>query len=267
MSDAPEAGAAGRWAAQLAEWAIPDHIMAQAPESPWRFLPSVFAAPADPGPDTPSRRRAREALPAGGTVLDVGCGGGAAGLALAPGAGRLVGFDQSEELLELFATRAAELGVDHSVIHGSWPEQAAAAPIADVVVSHHVAYNVPALAAFAAALTDHARRRVVVELTDRHPRVGLNHLWRHFWALDRPSGPTADDAVAVLRQAGIEPEVERSPRRYGEHDRARRVAAVRRYLCLPPERDAEVDEVLGGPDDGAPLGDNVTLWWPGRAAS
>jgi len=53
--------AADRWAGRLAGWAIPEHIMVAAPESPWAFSPSLFTAPADPGPDTPSRRRARAA--------------------------------------------------------------------------------------------------------------------------------------------------------------------------------------------------------------
>ena len=71
MTDAAE-----RWQAELAGWAIPDEILAQAPESPWGFPPELFAAPPDPI-DTPSRDRALEALPPGGSVLDVGCGGGA----------------------------------------------------------------------------------------------------------------------------------------------------------------------------------------------
>lgn len=254
--------AAERWAQELAAWAIPDHIMAVAPESPWRFTPSLFTAPAEPGPDTPSRLRAREALRPGDTVLDVGCGGGAAGLALVPPAGRVVGFDQSAELLELFVSRATELGVEHQAIAGNWPEAAPTAPVADVVVSHHVAYNVPDLAGFALALDDHARRRVVVELTGEHPRAGVNHLWRHFWELDRPSGPTADDAVDVVREAGIDPAVERVARTHRRVGRPERVASVRRYLCLPEERDPEIDALLG--PESEPTGDVVTIWWERR---
>ena len=255
--------AAERWADQLGEWAIPERILAGAPESPWTFSPALFAAPADPGPDTPSRRRAREALAEGGTVLDVGCGGGAAGLALAPPAGRVVGFDQSAELLAAFAARATEFGVDHQVLEGRWPDDAGRAPVADVVVCHHVAYNVAGLAAFAAELSSHARRRVVMELTDRHPRSGVNSLWRHFWDLDRPAGPTADDAVAALVEAGIRPGIERSPRLPRAVPRAVRVASVRRYLCLPAERDPEIDALLA--DQPELAGEVVTLWWAGGA--
>lgn len=255
--------AAEHWASELAAWAIPEHIMAQAPESPWAFSPALFRPPAEPTPDTPSRVRAREALPEGGSVLDVGCGGGAAGLALVPPAGRVTGFDQSQELLDLFAARAGELGVEFQAVQGSWPEDAATVGPADVVVTHHVAYNVPDLGGFARELSSHARNRVVMELSSFHPRYGVNHLWRHFWAVDRPEGPTADDAIAVLREVGIEPAVERAPRAGRPIDRERRVASVRRYLCLPPERDAEVDALLG--DDTSARGEVVTLWWDGSA--
>lgn len=255
--------AAERWASQLADWAIPDHIMAVAPESPWEFSPALFTPPVEPVPDTPSRLRAREVLPEGGSVLDVGCGGGAAGLALVPPAARVTGFDQSAELLALFAARAEELGVDFETVQGDWPADAGLVGPAEVVVCHHVAYNVPDLGAFAAALSSHARVRVVVELSDRHPRVGVNHLWRHFWDLERPSGPTADDAVAALEEAGITPAVERFPRMVRKGSREARVASIRRYLCLPAGREPEIAELLG--DDAGDPGEAVTLWWDGTA--
>src|SRR5438270_12567795 len=124
--------AAERWASQLAAWAIPEEIMAQAPESPWEFSPAFFRPPVEPTPDTPSRVRAQEALPEGGSVLDVGCGGGAAGLALVPPAGRVTGFDQSQELLDLFAAGAAERGVDHEAVQGDWPAGASRVGPADL---------------------------------------------------------------------------------------------------------------------------------------
>jgi SAM-dependent methyltransferase len=252
------------WASELAAWAIPDHIMAQATESPWEFSPALFKPPPPgPIPDTPSRIRAREALPDGGSVLDVGCGGGAAGLALVPPAGRVNGFDQSQDLLDLFAGRAGELGIEFEVVQGSWPEDAGQVGPADVVVTHHVAYNVPGLAAFATELTSHARNRVVMELSGQHPRAGVNDLWRHFWDVERPSGPTADDAIAVLREAGIEPSVERVSRENRSINHEARVTSLRRYLCLPPEREGEVAELLK--DRPAPAGEAVTLWWDGSA--
>jgi SAM-dependent methyltransferase len=257
--------AAEHWAAELAAWAIPEHIRAQAPESPWAFSPAVFRPPTEPTPDTVSRVRAREALPDGGSVLDVGCGGGAAGLSLVPPAGHVTGFDQSLELLDVFAAAAAQLGVAFATVHGSWPADAGSVGPADVVVTNHVAYNIPDLAAFAVALGAHARRRVVMELSSEHPRAGANDLWRHFWGVDRPTGPNADDAVAVLREAGIEPHVERSPRAaWRPYNREAQVASLRRYLCLPAERDPEIDALLD--DHPRQAGEAVTLWWPGAGS-
>ena len=259
-----ETTAAERWASELAAWALPDHIMAQAPESPWEFSPALFRPPVEPTPDTPSRLRAHEALPEGGSVLDVGCGGGAAGLALVPPAGRVTGFDQSRELLDLFVSWAVEIGVAHEAVQGTWPDDAAGVGAADVVVSHHVAYNVADLGAFAAELTAHARNRVVMELSSRHPRHGLNDLWRRFWDVDRPEGPTADDAIELLTDAGLEVSVERSPRVNRSIPDEARVASVRKYLCLPAERDPEIAALLA---DRPVVGEAVTLWWDGAAQS
>src|SRR5436309_592020 len=117
------------------------------------------AAHAEP---TPSNRRALEAVPEGGTVLDVGCGAGAASLPLARRSSRLIGVDSSAEMLEAFVERARAAGVEAETIEGVWPDIADQAPAADVVVCHHVFYNAPNLTTFAQGLGDHARTRVVV---------------------------------------------------------------------------------------------------------
>jgi hypothetical protein len=158
-------------------------------------------------------------------------------------------------------------------IEGAWPDVADRTPDADVVVCHHVFYNVPDLRSFASALSEHARRRVVVELTVDHPLSNLGPLWLRFHGLARPTQPTADDAVAVLEEAGIAPEREDwdAPRPGGFDTRAELVAMVRRLLCLSQERDAEIDEALGDrPLDrdgkwGFPDRPVSTLWWAGTA--
>ena len=262
--------AAERWADQLAGWAIPPEILAAAPESPWAFSPSLFRAPdPDDGDDSPSLRRALEALDEGGTLLDVGAGAGAAGLpvAVAGRAARITAVDQSADMLAALASRADQLGVRHVEVVGRWPDVASAVPAADVVVCHHVFYNVSDLVPFALALTDHARRRVVVELTATHPRTSQTALWRRFHNLSRPAGPSADDARAVLTEAGLEVSAEAflAPPRPARN-RAEWVALVRRHLCLCPEKDPEIDDLL--PDD-AELGPRqvVALWWPGARAA
>ncbi len=264
----PVTTAARHWADQLAGWGIPPEILAAAPESPWGLRPSMFRA-SDPDEESagPSSRLALEALPEGGTLLDVGAGGGAASLpvAVAGRTSQVRAVDESVDMLAELAGRAEELGVDHVEVVGKWPDVAAAVPAADVVVCSHVFYNVADLAPFALALTDHARRRVVVELTTTHPRSGQAWLWKHFHDLNRPHGPTADDAVAVLSEAGLDVASEAflAPPRPGG-DRAEWVAMVRRALCLAAERDPEIDGVLPAQSELGPR-EVVALWWPGSA--
>jgi SAM-dependent methyltransferase len=204
------------------------------------------------------------ALPPNGTVLDVGCGGGAASLALVPHVGLIVGVDERAVALAELAAACAERGVACTEVLGAWPGVAGALSAADVVVCHHVAYNVADLAGFAEALTTHARRRVVLELGASHPLTPLAPLWRHFWNLDRPSGPSAADAVAVLREVGIEPEVAIHDRpRTGWATLAEEVTFLRKRLCLPSSRDAEVAEQLE--KCSVPSNEAWTLAWAGQA--
>jgi SAM-dependent methyltransferase len=205
---------------------------------------------------------AREAIPAGGDVLDVGAGAGAASLPLVPPAARVVAVDERPEMLEAFAGAAADRDVTTTAYEGSWPDIANQVPPSDVVVCSHVAYNVPDLGRFAAALTDHARRRVVVELMARHPWVDIGPMWEHFHGQSRPAGPTAELANDVLREHGITPEMRRW-RRPPPPAAIRRdpyyVAFARRRLCLPPEREPEVAALLSRRP--AQPRESVVLWW------
>src|SRR5262249_1209579 len=130
-------------------------------------------------------------------------GGGAAAFGLADRAGLVVGVDSGPGMLEQFAAEAEQRGIDHRETFGDWPDVAAQVEPVDVVVCHNVLYNVAYLAPFAHALTDHARHRVVVQITAEHPLVASRPLWRHFHGIDRPSGPTAELAVAALRELGL----------------------------------------------------------------
>jgi len=273
-----QAGALQRWREQLDGWAIPSEILAAAPESPWEYPVGLFrsrARRAGSRPATPSNLEAARSMPQGGSVLDVGAGAGAASLPLAGLAGRLVAVDESPAMVASFLAAAEAAGVPAEAVEGRWPEVAGRVGPADVVVCHHVLYNVADLAPFALALTGHARRRVVAELTDRHPLAGLRPLWRRFHDLDRPTGPGADDAVAALGAAGLEVDRQdwEQPDRFGFDDFDELVAFTRRRLCLPAARDPEVAEALLA--DGTRQVDGVwvsgqprrvtTLSWPGTA--
>jgi len=253
-----------RWKDELAAWRIDPSVRAAAPEDPWACPVEAFRVedgPPRPGDArTPSWRRAHECLPAGGAVLDVGCGGGAAALALVPPAARVVGVDESPDMLRAFADGARARGVAHREVPGRWPEVAPWTPTADVAVCRDVAYNVPDLDAFALALTGHAGHRVVLELGATHPLTWLGPLWRRFHGEDRPAGPSAGLARAVLADAGLTVHEERWTRPARPLAQEVRVRLTRRRLCLPLDREPEVAAALA--ETPAPQTRHVvTLWW------
>ncbi len=105
----------------------------------------------------------------------------------------------------------------------------------------------------------------------------LNDLWLHFQGVVRPTVPTVEDAIAVLRESGVTAEQERweAPAMGWAGTFARReelVAWVRRLLCLSATRDGEIDAFLTSTLVEGPAGWSlpsqpvVTLWWAGTAA-
>jgi SAM-dependent methyltransferase len=260
--------AAARWAEQLERWAIPAEILAQAPVSPWQHDTAMFVVDDTLDRAAPAAEIARAVLPvSGGSVLDVGCGGGRAAMSLVPPAERVIGVDQSPAMLAEFTRAAAELGVSATTIEGRWPDAALVTPPADVVVCHHVAYNVADIEPFVLALTAHARLAVVLVLPPRHPMSAWNDAWRHFWDLERPSGPTADDLTEVLSGLGIDAErwdLPRPPLARATADATSQVRSARRRLCLAEDRDDEIATYLA--EHEPQWSDtNVVLRWPGSA--
>jgi SAM-dependent methyltransferase len=235
-----------RWRELLQARAIPTEIRAAAPEDPSRHDPARFVPPAVPD-DTPSRRAALQLLgPGGGTVLDVGCGAGAAGLALAPAVSHLTGVDHAEDMLRAFERACTGRAIAHRSVLGAWPDVAPQAGTADVVVCHHVGYNTLELGPFLSALGAAAHRGVVVELHSVHPGAWLDPLWLHFYGLHRPPPPTADDALAVFAEIGTHPQVHRWSRARRPRDPEEEVNFSLRRLCLPAERRNEVAKAVEG---------------------
>ncbi len=230
------APATERWRELQLGRGIPAEILAQAWADPWRHDPTLFRPPEEPD-DTPSRVAALALLgDRGGTVLDVGCGAGAAGLALSARARQLTGLDSDQAMLTAFAAVAEARGVPHTTLLGEWPGIAPIAGKHDVVVCHHVVHNTTELDRFALALGRAARRGVVVEMFAEHPLAWLDPLWEQFHGLVRPPPATVDDAVAVLAEVGVRPELTRWQRTRS----VRSPEWITRQLCLPPERVEEV---------------------------
>ncbi|MGZ8631447.1 MAG: class I SAM-dependent methyltransferase [Actinomycetota bacterium] len=282
MTVSPEAArVSDEWAAALGAWAIPAEILEAAPEPPYGFPAELFVRRGERAIDdslrsepTPTTVRALEALGDGGSVLDVGVGGGATCLPLAERCTGLVAVDGQAHMLEATAGLAQGLGVPVTALQGRWPDVAPRTPQADVAVCGHVAYNAPDLGEFLQELSTHARRRVVLELTDRHPLSWMNDLWLRFHDVIRPDRPCTEDAEAISRALGFD------VRREGRVDtedmagsgferREDAVALVRRRLCLTADRDDEIADTLGlrlGKhrglwSAGPPQQSVVTLWW------
>jgi SAM-dependent methyltransferase len=232
--------AATRWAELQEGRGIPTRILARAPADPWHHEVTFFTPPVEPL-DTPSRRAAHALLPDAGSVLDVGCGGGAASFALADRAGHFTGADQQPDMLDAFAAEARARGLPHRTVLGRWPGAAPAAGTADVVVCHHVLHNVVDLVPFLEALTAAAHRGVVVEMMAQHPMAWLDPLWVRFHDLHRPPPATTEDAVAVLREIGVEPVVRRWERVVPPRQDP---VWVTRRLCLPEGSVPEVADAL-----------------------
>ncbi|MFJ9552167.1 class I SAM-dependent methyltransferase [Nocardiopsis sp. NPDC101807] len=252
---------ASSWDAALDAWRPPaPPVSAQVREA---ALQTALTDDAD-ATGSPSFALARRALSGRASVLDVGCGAGRASVALAadaPGTA-LTGVDPSAALLGAFAARARGASVPVRTVLGAWPEAAARTPSADVVVCHHVLYYTASLVPFARALTDRARRRVVVEIPWEHPHAWMRPLWSALGAPERPDPPTAPGAARVLRDLGLRVRVE------GWTDGADpwrgREEALVRHVCdrlgsSDTDRVRALLDEYGLPPRGRRT---ATLWWP-----
>lgn len=191
------------------------------------------------GPDDPFLRRLRAHVDHRSTVLDVGAGVGRFALALAPRVERVTAVDASADMLAVLRRQARRLGVENvEPVLGRW-EDVDALP-ADVVICSYVLPLVEDAGPFLARVDAAARERAFVYLNAAPSDLLVDAFWRHFHGAPRRLGPTYLDAVAVLDELGISPEVEvvevPSASRF-----ATLGAAVRSYadtLLLPDTREA-----------------------------
>jgi SAM-dependent methyltransferase len=261
-----------RWRSQLAAWAIPPELLAAVPDTPYAWPAELWrrrsSAAQRRGSDTPTLVIAHRLAGEGGSVLDIGAGTGRASLPLARLGHPLTAVERNPGMAAGFREEAE--GLDVSLVEGSWP-QVEVGPH-DVVMCAHVVYDVPEIEPFMVAMIAHARRGVVIELTETHPWSALAPYYRALHGLDRPAGPTADDLVDVVSElTGPEPTIERWQRPpdlwFESMDEI--LDLYRRRLVLPVERTEELRRLLEPAvkeDDGRlvvggePRG-LVTIWW------
>jgi SAM-dependent methyltransferase len=205
----------------------------------------------------PFYRRLRRATDRRSTVLDVGAGPGRFTLALAPHVAAVTAVDPSGGMLDICRRQARKLGLANvACVQGRW-EEVDVAP-ADVAFSSYVLPLIADAPRFLSKLDASAARRAFLYLGAFSLDAVMDPLWRHFHGTPRKPGPTYLDAVDVLRELGLKPEVEvvevASRARFKSP-----VAAAKDYrdqLCLPdtPEVRKELRGLLADwlvPRDGA----------------
>jgi len=252
--------ASEKWKVDLEAWAIPQKILEQAPESPWIHPPALFQIPKQIEL-TPSHQKAFEALPVDGSILDIGCGGGIAAFAMGSKAGKVIGVDHQPEMLEMFTQNAQDRHVSSLVHEGFWPAIAEEVEVADVVVAHHVVYNVQEIIPFLTAMNLHARKRVVLEMPQHHPLSNLSSAWKYFWNLDRPITPSPQDLIQVLKEMGIHAHLQLwEGKLRQERDINEAVGFTRIRLCLPSTKDDEIKEFISA-SPASQVRELATIWW------
>lgn len=218
---------------------------------------------------TPTTEVVSDLAGAAGSVLDIGAGTGHSSFPLLDLGHRVTMVEPNPTMLESLR----ELSVDNpvAIVAGRWPDVADRVERHQVVMSAHVVYDVADLVPFLRAMNENAVAGVVIEMTPNHPWSHLKELYREFQQLDRPVGPTTEDLVAVVAEAGWQPSVRRWTRRsdmiYDSLDEI--VEVTGRRLVLPSSRWPELEErlrprIVGGPGayQVGPLDREITtVWW------
>jgi SAM-dependent methyltransferase len=182
----------------------------------------------------PFLRALRRATDPAGTAIDVGAGTGRFALGLAGGVRHVTAVDPSAGMLAILRRHAEQMDVTNvTTVQGTWEE--AATQVADVVFSAFVLTLVPDARRFVSKLDAAARDHVVLYLGAYSADAVLDPLWRHFHGAPRTPGPSYLDALAVLRELGIAPQVKvveiPNPRRFATIEDA--VEHYRDGLLLP----------------------------------
>jgi len=154
----------------------------------------------------PFLRRLQRVTNQTSTVIDVGAGTGRFALPLAAGVRQVTAVDPSPAMLAILRRDARRLGAKNlTTIRGRWEETSTA--VADVVFSAFVLTLVPDARPFLMKLDAAARQHALLYLGSYCADAVLDPLWRHFHGAPRVPGPSYLDALAALRELGIEPEV------------------------------------------------------------
>ena len=141
------------------------------------------------------------------TVLDVGAGAGRHSVPLARVVRRVLAVEPSLAMASRLREWAQEEGLGNiEVIEGAWPD--VNAPTCDVVICSHVLYPVAEIEPFLRKLHDSARRYCFLWLHGEQIALESLGLWERFHGEPRARQPTFRDALPVLWQIGLRPNLE-----------------------------------------------------------
>ncbi len=150
------------------------------------------------------------------TVLDVGCGPGTIGLALAPKVKKVYGLDYSQGMLDAMLENAVELKVSNvEPILVSWEDDWSAVPVCDIAVVSRASI-VADMDDALDKLNQHARKKVymtqlvggrfvsreIEELLGREDRSFPDHMYIMNMLYQRNIYPTLDYIESASRLAG-----------------------------------------------------------------
>lgn len=257
-----------RWNTRILQWGLPPDVVERFSGSPFSLNPASFYPQPDVAED--ARRKlmsqlldeleASDDTERPKTVLDVGAG---AGSSLSP----IADLFDFATCIEANPEMAGALRENmhllypssdrYRIIEAVFPLEVHDLHPATVVNCSNVVYNVQDLVAFLKALNSLAEHFVVLEATLRHPLYRLNHLFEHFWSVERPIEPTVADIYETVQALGYNAEIRSFPIQYrrGFMDASK----IAPRLGLHEHRLEELEAFL----EKHPLPENpsVMLWW------
>lgn len=267
--------AVSAWREQLFEWTIPEALLDAVPDSPYEWSGTLWRRRTkeaiESDTNSPTMSRIRELAGHHGSILDVGAGTGRYSIPLARAGHQVTAVEPNSNMIASLKELAA--GLPLSIIEDRWPEVVGQVEQHRVTLSAHVVYDVSDIGPFLSALSEKAESGVVIEMTHRHPWVHLRPYYRVLHDLERPSGPSVDDIVSVIREVlSVEPEVEHweRPADLWFQSIEEMVAFYGRRLVLPESRWPELRRLLERDTTesnsrfqaGSGLRQLATIWWP-----
>ena len=238
----------------------------------WERRASRFAAfSREARMQDPFLEKVRAHVDAQSTALDVGAGTGRHAVPLARAVRRVVAVEPSKAMashLRAWAKEEADArrGLRNiRVVAGTWPD--VEVPACDVVLCSHVMYPIADIVPFVRKLDEKAKRYVFLWLHQEQMALEALGLWEVFHGEPRARQPTVFDAIPVLWQMGLRPNVEMSviPQAWSWETLDEAVENVRETLALPedPDTDARLrDELSRLLVERDPDGRGGRLWHP-----